>query len=37
MLRRFAAVGLVARLTLFLLAGYYGYLALIVLARISCA
>jgi sulfite exporter TauE/SafE len=34
MLRRFAAVGVVARLTLFLLAGYYGYLALIVLGRV---
>ena len=34
LLRRFAAVGVVARLTLFLLAGYYGYLALIVLGRV---
>lgn len=34
MLRRFAAVGAVARLTLFLLAGYYGYLAVIVLGRV---
>jgi sulfite exporter TauE/SafE len=34
LLRRFAAVGLVARLTLFLLAAYYGYLALIVLGRV---
>ena len=34
LLRRFAAVGTVARLTLFLLAGYYGYLALIVLGRV---
>ena len=34
MLRRFAAVGVVARLTLFLLAGYYGYLAVIVLGRV---
>jgi sulfite exporter TauE/SafE len=34
LLRRFAAVGIVARLTLFLLAGYYGYLALIVLGRV---
>jgi sulfite exporter TauE/SafE len=34
MLRRFAAIGVVARLTLFLLAGYYGYLALIVLGRV---
>jgi sulfite exporter TauE/SafE len=34
MLRRYAAVGVVARLTLFLLAGYYGYLALIVLGRV---
>ena len=30
-LRRFAAIGTVARLSLFLLAGYYGYLALIML------
>jgi sulfite exporter TauE/SafE len=34
MLRRFAAVGIVARLTLFLLAAYYGYLAVIVLGRV---
>jgi hypothetical protein len=34
LLRRFAAVGVVARLTLFLLAAYYGYLALIVLVRV---
>jgi len=34
LLRRFAAIGVVARLTLFLLAGYYGYLALIVLGRV---
>jgi sulfite exporter TauE/SafE len=34
LLRRFTAVGVVARLTLFLLAGYYGYLALIVLGRV---
>ena len=31
-LRRFSAIGTVARLTLFLLAGYYGFLALIMLA-----
>jgi sulfite exporter TauE/SafE len=35
MLRRFAAVGIVARLTLFLLAGYYGYLALIRISILS--
>jgi sulfite exporter TauE/SafE len=34
MLRRFAAVGTVARLMLFLLAGYYGYVALVVLERV---
>jgi sulfite exporter TauE/SafE len=34
LLRRFAAVGVVARLTLFLLAAYYGYLALIVLGKV---
>jgi hypothetical protein len=34
LLHRFAAVGTVARLTLFLLAAYYGYLALIVLGRV---
>jgi sulfite exporter TauE/SafE len=34
MLRRFAAVGTVARLTLFLLAGYYGYVALVILERV---
>lgn len=34
LLRRFTTVGIVARLTLLLLAGYYGYLALIVLGGV---
>jgi len=33
MLRRLEAVGIVARMVLFLLAGYYGYLAVIALGR----
>jgi len=33
LLRRFEAIAVVARFTLFLLAAYYGYLAVIVLAR----
>jgi hypothetical protein len=35
LVRRFAAVAVVARLVLFLLAGYYAYLALILLAGVS--
>jgi len=33
LLRRFEAVSVVARLTLFLLAGYYGYLAIVFIGR----